>query len=148
MSNPVTQQWKPCGLIRRFLSIFYDSVLLFSVLFFATALIMPFTGGAIASGNLLFQVYLLLCCYLYFCWQWVKGGQTLGMRAWRIRVICHTGENPGWKHATLRFLLAGLSWLPAGAGFLWALFDHCGHPFHDRFSHTRLVLWPVSNDSA
>jgi len=146
MSDPVTQQWKPCGLVRRLLSIFYDSVLLLPVLFFATALIMPVTGGAIASGNPLYQLYLLLWCYLYFCWPWVKGGQTLGMRAWRIRVICQTGKNPGWKSATYRFLLAGLSWLPAGAGYLWALFDSGSQSFHDRFSHTRLVLGPFSNE--
>ncbi len=124
----------------------YDGALLISVLFLATALLMPFTGGAITSGNQLFRIYLLIWSYLYFCWPWVKGGQTLGMRAWRIRVIQADGGRLGWKHATLRFFLAIVSWLLAGAGYLWSLFDEQQRTLHDRLSRTRLEAMTIVKD--
>lgn len=71
-----------CPLWRRFLAVFYDTILLFAVLFFATAMLLPFSGGeAIHSGNPFYSFYLLVCGYLYFAWQWAHSGQTLGMRA-------------------------------------------------------------------
>lgn len=122
----------------------YDGALLLSVLFLATALLMPLTGGAIASGNQWFRMYLLIWSYLYFCWPWVSAGQTLGMRAWRIRVSRAEGGRPGWKHSTLRFFLAIISWLLAGTGYLWSLFDAQKRTLHDRYSQTRLeAMIPV-----
>lgn len=124
----------------------YDGALLISVLFLATALLMPFTGGAIATGNQLFRIYLLIWSYLYFCWPWVKGGQTLGMRAWRIRVSHVDGGRLGWEHATLRFFLAIISWLLAGTGYLWSLFDEQKRTLHDRLSRTRLDIMTLVKD--
>jgi uncharacterized RDD family membrane protein YckC len=126
----------------------YDCILLFSVLFFATAIIMPVTGQAIESGNVVYQAWLVLWSYLYFGWQWVAGGQTLGMRAWRIRVISRCGGNPGWQEASLRFLLSAMSWLPAAAGFIWVLIDKEKLAVHDRLSRTRLVITPAEKKTA
>ncbi len=130
-----------CSSWRYLAALFYDGILLFAVLFLATALILPFHDGeAIASGHFPFFLYLLTCCYLYFVWQWVHGGQTLGMRAWRIRVFDSTGAPLTWRRGTLRFLAAILSWLPLAAGFLWRLVDRDGRTLHDRLSGTRLVV--------
>lgn len=120
---------------------FYDGMLLFAVLFFATALLMVLTHGkAIHSGNYYYLAYLLLISYGYFAWQWNHGGQTLGMRAWRVRLLGSDGLPPGWQSVSRRFALALVSWCAAGAGFLWALFDKRGLTFHDRFSNTELFL--------
>ena len=132
-----------CGLPRRFMAILYDLMLLASVLFCATVLLLPLTGGAaIAGGNPAYTGYLLLWCYLYFTWQWVYGGQTLGMKAWRIRLVSSDGEPVTWLPASVRFILAMLSWLCAGCGFLWALIDTDGKTLHDRGSGTFPVLGP------
>jgi len=128
-----------CGLLRRLAAILYDSLLVFSILFFATLIFLPVTGGeAIAGTNHLYHVYLSVCCYLYFTWQWLRGGQTLGMKAWRIRVVTFDGVHINWKQASLRFLLACASWLMLGAGFVWMFFDRDNLAFHDRFSGTKL----------
>lgn len=130
-----------CSLKRRLLAIIYDSCLLFSVLFFATALALPVTGGeSFENGNVFYSAYLLLTSYFYFVWQWKKGRQTLGMRAWRIYLTTATGEALSWKSLTVRFMLACLSSGAFGAGFAWALFDKDKLTFHDRFSNTRLSL--------
>ena len=129
------------GLQRRLMAMVYDCCLLFSVLFLATVLALPVAGGeAISAGNPFYSAYLLLITYLYFVWQWKKGRQTLGMRAWRLYLTTPGGVRPGWKELTLRFFLACASLLAFGAGFLWALFDKERLAFHDRFSGTILVF--------
>ncbi|MEX2524607.1 MAG: RDD family protein [Gammaproteobacteria bacterium] len=129
-----------CSPWRHAAAVLYDGILLFAVLFLATAMLLPFHDGeAIESGNILFFLYLLLCSYLYFAWQWVHGGQTLGMRAWHLKVIA-VGDSPlTWHTASLRFVSSLLSWLLLGAGFLWRLFDRDGRTLHDRLSGTCLV---------
>lgn len=132
-----------CSLKRRLLAVIYDSVLLSAVLFFATAIALPANAGAaFEQGNALYSMYLLLASYAYFTWQWKKGRQTLGMRAWRIYLTTATGEALTWRRLSLRFALACLSWAAFGAGFAWALFDPDRLAFHDRFSDTMLVLGP------
>jgi uncharacterized RDD family membrane protein YckC len=134
---------KPCGLLRRFAAISYDLLLLAALDFIATAILLIFTSGvAVDSSNTFFKLYLLLIAWLYFAWQWTHGGQTLGMRAWKIRLYTADNGPVSWPVATKRYLFALLSWLFAGAGFLWALFDRNKLTFHDRYSKSRLLLVP------
>ena len=85
-------------------------MLLMSVLFLSTLLILPLVSHtAIESGNVAYNFYLLIMCYLYFCWQWMNGGQTLGMKSWRIQVVNSDGQNLNGRQASLRFLAALLS---------------------------------------
>jgi len=130
-----------CSLPRRFAAMSYDSLLLISLLFFSTLVILPFTGGqAISSGNIAYNIYLIIISYLYFTWQWTHGGQTLGMRAWRIRLQQNSTQNVTWWHANNRFFLATLSFLGLGFGFIWSYYDRSKLAFHDRFSGTFLIL--------
>ena len=66
----------------------------------------------------------------YFLWCWLRGGQTLAMKAWRIRLV---GVSP--RRAVLRLLIAA-ALLPLSIA--WALFDRDGQFLHDRLSGTRL----------
>jgi uncharacterized RDD family membrane protein YckC len=131
----------PCGILRRLAAMGYDTLLLLAVLFLATAVLLPFTGGhAIASGNPLYAAYLASVIYIYLSWQWTRGGHTLGMRAWRVRLVDEAGATPGWRAATLRFAAALLCWIPAGLGFLSGIARADGRAWHDRLSGTRLVV--------
>ena len=122
---------------------FYDSILLSSVLFLATALVIPFNEStAISSGNNLFSIYLLAVSFAYFGWFWTHGGQTLGMRVWRVRVLAKRGNTITWKQAALRFAGAIVSWLPLALGFLWMLWSPERRTWHDQWSDTELVLVP------
>lgn len=132
---------QPCSFLRRIAAIFYDSILLFAVLFLATALLLPFTHGvAIKSGNFFYLGYLILISYIYFAWQWMCGGQTLGMRAWHIRLHDPNKQSVNTFTVSTRFCLALVSWLIAGLGFVWAIFDKEKLALHDRFSGTRLFV--------
>ena len=131
----------PVSLLRRLGAVLYDTLLLLSVLFIATALVLVLTGGeAIPAGNPFFSSYLLFICFMFYGWFWTHGGQTLGMRAWKIRVQQRNGAAISWWQAMLRFLSAIVSWLALGLGFLWMLVDRDKLTWHDRCSKTVLVL--------
>ncbi len=83
-------------------------------------------------------LYLLIATFLFFGGIWTHGGQTIGMRAWRIRVVRRDGERLRWRDAAVRFLGAIVSWGALGLGFLWSLFDRDQLTWHDRWSDTEL----------
>ncbi len=137
----------PCGLFRRLVAIFYDCLLLFAVLFGATAILLPFTHGeAIHSENIFYFLYLTAWSFLFFGWAWTHGGQTLGMRAWKVKLLDSDNNIVTWKVAGKRFLLAMLSWAFMGLGFAWAIFDTDKRTFHDRYSGTRLYKINATGD--
>ena len=139
MSLLTTRQ--PCRLARRLGAAGYDAILLFGVCYAATIPVLALHGGqAIAPGNAWFSAYLLGIIYLYFVWQWQRGGQTLGMKAWRMRLCDPRGERVGWGRASMRFFAAAVSWGCAGLGFIWCLFNREGLGWHDYWSGTRLFL--------
>ena len=112
-----------------------------AILIAATAAVLPLSrGDAIAPGRLWYQTYLLAVGFAYFGWCWTHGGQTLGMRAWGIRVVAGDGESLLWMQALLRFLSAIASWGVAGFGFLSAVWNRDGKCWHDRLSRTRLIV--------
>ena len=137
------------GFFRRMGAVFYDALLLFAVLFFATALALPFNSGeAFAKDQIGFPLYLLFVAYLFYVWFWTHGGQTLGLKAWKLKVCTQEGADITWIQATLRFLVAILSWLCLGAGFFWGLTSKSRHCWHDTFSKTRLIKLPLENSSS
>jgi uncharacterized RDD family membrane protein YckC len=135
------------SLLRRIGALLYDSVLLLGVLMFAVMLVViPYESLAGASPYehpiplALMQIYLAVVIGGFFVYFWTRGGQTLGMRAWRFRVIRDDGENLNTRDALKRFGWAVLSLLPAGLGLWWCLIDRDGLAWHDRRSQTRLVM--------
>ena len=127
------------GLLRRLAAVAYDAFALFALLFVATALVLPFSGGqAISSANGIYPLYILALSYVYFGWCWTHGGQTIGMRTWHIRIRAVQGEPVSWEAAAIRYLTALLSWAAGGAGFLWSAVDPERRTWHDRLSGTML----------
>ncbi|MEX2164154.1 MAG: RDD family protein [Sulfuricaulis sp.] len=90
----------------------------------------------------LYQLYLLAICFLFYAGFWIRGGQTLGMRAWRLKLVAQNGAPIGWAIAVKRFALAWISLLCLGLGFLWILFNQDKLAWHDRWSGTKIILLP------
>lgn len=132
------------SLLRRLAALVYDTLLLAAVWMAATGLWVALQGDAVAAGNVLFQGYLLAVSFVFLGSFWVYAGRTLGMQAWRLRVVAADGGRLAWQAAAARFLAAGLSLLLLGAGFLWALVDPNGRTLHDRLSATDVVMPPAS----
>jgi uncharacterized RDD family membrane protein YckC len=125
------------GLPRRLASMLYEAILLFAVAFLAAWVFFFASGGLDAStGSMrhLLQLCIGLFFAAYFLWSWLRGGQTLAMKAWRIRLIDVTPAS-----ALLRLILAALL-VPSGISLLWALFDRDRQFLHDRLARSRLVL--------
>ena len=128
------------GLGRRFAAIGYDAVLLVAVLFVATVVLLPFTGGAaIRPNHGLYTAYLAAVSFGYFGWFWTHGGQTLGMRSWHLRLVGAGKNGASWWQALVRFVGACFSWLVFGVGFLCMLVDPKRLTWHDRISGTKIV---------
>jgi uncharacterized RDD family membrane protein YckC len=112
----------------------YEGFLVFAVSFFAAWVFFFASGGRDATRGWLrteLQVFVLVVLAAYFLWCWLRGGQTLAMRAWRIRLVDVTP-----RKAVLRFLVA-LAVLPLS--ILWALVDRDRQFLHDRLAGTRLI---------
>lgn len=77
--------------------------------------------------------------YLYF---WSRQGQTLGMMAWRIKLVDMQGLKPSWEQLFKRAGLAPISLLCLGLGYLWFYIGSTQQTWHDRFSQTLVVYIP------
>ena len=134
----------PPGLLRRLGATAYDALLLFALLMMLSYPYVWLTSGK-PPGPLiktLYQLYLLAICFFYYGGFWVRGGQTLGMRTWRLKLVRGDGGPVTWIDALKRFGFAWVSLLCLGLGFLWVLFDRDKLAWHDRWSGTRLVRLP------
>ena len=137
---------KGAGLIRRLVVIVYDALLLGGVVFAAWVILwllllpLPVSFQSHPAITVLKQLYLVGVTFLFYGWFWVNGGQTLGMRAWRMRLFSQSGGNISWRQAGIRFLGAIISWSVAAMGFMWVLVDRRNRTWHGMMSGTRIML--------
>jgi uncharacterized RDD family membrane protein YckC len=126
----------------RLLAMIYDFFPVLGLWFATGAVAMLLHGGEPIYGDTL-AGWLELCALwlvtgLYATLSWRRGGQTLGMRPWRLRVITGDGGKPAWSKLWIRYGVATLSLLLVGLGFWWAWFDRGRLTWHDRASATRM----------
>jgi uncharacterized RDD family membrane protein YckC len=129
------------GVGRRLAALIYDSLLLSAVLFIASFPPVLINGGPLRDGtplaavkNAVYFLYLLALIFLFYGWFWTRHGQTLGMAAWRIRVLSWDGSLPGWKQVLVR-LSTGL----LGLANLWVWFDANRLGWHEYLSRTKTL---------
>jgi uncharacterized RDD family membrane protein YckC len=131
------------GLGRRLGAALYDSLLVVALMAFGTVPALVIRGGeAVDPGSMIYQLLMLAIAWLFFAIFWSRYGRTLGLQAWRMRIEMFDGGQPTFTAASIRFFAAILSWLPAGLGFWWALWDPDELAWHDRLSRTRLRYYP------
>jgi uncharacterized RDD family membrane protein YckC len=132
------------GFARRFAALIYDGFLIAALLMVYTALVLLFTRRAVLPESYGAWVYLYRAGLIaviggYYVLNWTRSGQTLGMRAWRLRAVSDSGSRLGTRSAVLRFLCGFLAWPPAGLGVLWLYVDPERLALHDRLSRTRVL---------
>jgi uncharacterized RDD family membrane protein YckC len=156
----------PAGLLRRMAALLYDALFVVAVLFIA-ALPLPLVEESVRTlwwARTLEQLYLVTAWFLFFGWFWTHGGQTVGMKAWRMELLRVNGDKPSWRDALIRFVVSSggfwfllvlfgleilsgktvfiLAGIVFGLAFLWILIDRKGYAWHDHLSQTRLVVVP------
>lgn len=131
------------SLMRRLAAIFYDAWLILALWLIGVTLdfaLRSALGLDVDGAHLLLQIYLVACPFVFFGWFWTHGGQTLGMRAWRLTLLTSSGQAPGWRASVIRIAGACLSTLALGLGYFWVTFDREKLAWHDRISDTRVVV--------
>jgi uncharacterized RDD family membrane protein YckC len=141
------------GLIRRLAAMMYDWLILAALWMVAMALAMlllsllnqlgvivlaKYTDHAdfISQHKIWFQLYSVAWFAWFYLYFWCKGGQTLGMRAWRVLLVQQNGERITFKQSLLRALTALF-----GLGNLWLwLRWGKGLALQDQLSGTQVVL--------
>ncbi|MBC7404747.1 MAG: RDD family protein [Cytophaga sp.] len=151
---------------RRLICMIYEALLVFGIIFVAV-LVFDAATQNIRTIDLHYfrEIWIFAIVGLYFVFFWVRTGQTLAMKTWRIRVEDKEKRQLPLTRAIVRYCLAWMWFLPGLAlsaqyklsplnsliivsiGFLlWALtatFDSDKQFFHDKLAKTRLVLVTV-----
>ena len=135
---------------RRLAALLYDVLVLVAIWMAAAALVLLAFRGEVDVAHqpplyhFVLQGVLLALTALYFVVSWSRGGQTIGMRAWRVSILDAQGRFPDARRSLARFALATGSTLLLGSGFLWCLFDPDRRALHDILAKTRMVRLPRS----
>ena len=143
---PISRSYPPFW--RRFAAMFYDCLLLFAISMAYGAVCIVFNKAFFQSTidtvhGVFFQLGWALTLMGFFCYFWRRGGQTLGMRAWRLRLVQQDGSIiMTYRQCLLRCLFATLSLLLFGIGYWWSLVDRDRQTLHDRLTGTLTILLP------
>lgn len=137
----------PPGLLRRLAAMVYDTLLVLPLIMVTVAIALGLRsvlGGAADAilPPVIVQALAIVCCIGFFAVFWLKSGQTLGMQAWRIKLVPMPGNELTFGRVVTRCGSALLSGACLGLGYLWCLFDRRKRSWHDYLSGTELVLLP------
>ncbi|HBN89482.1 RDD family protein [Rheinheimera aquimaris] len=141
------------GLIRRLAALMYDWLILAALWMAAMALALvlvallnavglislaSYTDHAdfIARHKIWFQLYSVVWFCWFYLYFWCRGGQTLGMRAWRLLLVQQNGQAVTLRQAILRAITALFG---IGNLWLWLRFGK-GLALQDQLSNTQVVV--------
>ena len=147
-------EFPSAGVLKRLFAMTYDLLILVAIW-----LLIGFLHAAIMgmehvenSDSLQYTLFpfLMLGTFVFYSWFWLHGGQTLGMRAWRLQVVdAHLDGRPlNLLQCLSRFLIAILSLCSFGLGYFWIWISPSGDSWHDSLSNTRTLLLPKEVNKA
>ncbi|MGH8443995.1 MAG: RDD family protein [Solimonas sp.] len=112
----------PAPLWRRLIAAIYDSLLLIGLWMVALLADVLIRDAFEAPRNwIALRTYLFAVGLVFFGWFWTHGGQTLGMRVWRLRVQRDDGRPLDWLSAAVRYGAMLAVWGAVLAPFLLRL---------------------------
>jgi uncharacterized RDD family membrane protein YckC len=129
------------GMLRRLASMLYESILLFAVAFIGTW-VFQFAAGTLRIEGWrmhLLQLFLLALFAAYFLWCWLRSGQTLAMKTWRIRLVSRNGHARLLPRAALLRFIYAVVLVPTTIGIFWAMVDRDRQFLHDRLAGSLLI---------
>ena len=148
--NAVNPQvnYPTASIFKRLAAMLYDFMLIFAM-FMLYGIAATFIAKALNNGEFVGALPFSLnasawftITFLFYTYFWRRNGQTLGMQAWRIKLV---SEQPGpisISQCMLRVGIGFFSVLSCGLGFLWMLWDKSEKTWHDRASMSKVVILP------
>lgn len=143
----------PAPLWRRFAAMVYDGLLILALLFMAGFLnlfiqlqifgnerLLAMTEQGYNLGGPFFYSSLLVMIYGFFGFFWTRSGQTLGMQAWRIKIVTPDNQLITPWQSIIRFATAVPALSLVGIGLLWALVDRQKRSWQDLASSSMVIL--------
>lgn len=124
-------------LLRRIAAFFYDCLLLIAVYFVITAIVVITNDGE-AIQHWGYKIFLIFIAFVFFDWFWRHGGQTLGMRAWRLRIEGQEQEHVTLKQ-TIQHYFLGL--FIFGFTYLYMFANNSQLALHDKLSKTKIIIY-------
>ena len=127
----------------RLAAFIYDGLLVLGIWFVLGIIFVAVNGGEhVAQHNPLLPSAMFIVLFWFNVHFWRRGGQTLGMRAWRLRLINDNKGPMTLMQCLVRFLVSIGSTLILFMGYFWVWFDKDGLSWHDRYSNTRIIREP------
>ena len=132
----------PAPLWRRLTAAVYDLLLLLA-LWLATDLVLLITADQVGlkPGVGFTRIFLFTLSFAFFGWFWTHGGQTLGMRVWRLQLRRFDGSPLNWTASMRRFAVL----IPLGLSVLWCWTNPARRAWHDALSETEVILLPKTS---
>jgi len=127
---------------KHFAAFLYDLFPITGVFILTSLIVMLVRNGTIVDQHTLwFDILILLELVLYYSYSWKIGGQTLGMRAWKIKIVPNNvnQSNLTWFQAIFRFLIGVLSTILIGAGLFWKLISKNNQSWMDISSQSTTI---------
>lgn len=151
-----THSIKPAGLFRRFAAIFYDALIIMAVEMIAVGIVIAtmealLSQGVISYGSYVdasdvlnhhpiwrwfFHAYVVLVWVGFLSFFWMKG-QTLGMRAWKLRVQNEDGSTISFVQSLIRMATSLF-----GLGNFTVIFDSRKRALQDMWAKCEVVHLP------
>lgn len=130
-------------LIKRYLAVIYEALLMLALALALTAAYILLVGDANHGWKRLgLQALLWVVMGAYFVRCWAVTGQTLASQTWKLKVVDQSGQLLSARQAVLRYLMASVLLLPAGLTLWWALLDREQQFLHDRLLGSRIIELP------
>ena len=126
-------------LLRLYSSLIYELFALVPLWMVAGFIFIFFFDGYFGEyQRLIFQIYLWLISGVYLTYCWTTSGQTLAMRAWKLKIISSRGHLTN-KLAWIRYVFATFSALIGAMGFIWALANKKHLYLHDQILNNYFI---------
>jgi len=150
----------PAGMMRRFGALFYDALIVLAIEMMAAGVIIAILEALVAAGlmtygpyidvsdmlskhpvwSYVYTFYLVAVWVYFFVFFWTRAGQTLGMRAWKLRLQNTNGTAITVTQALIRLATSGF-----GLANLTVPFDPKKRGFHDMWAKTEVIVLPKAN---
>jgi uncharacterized RDD family membrane protein YckC len=127
-------------------SVIYDWLVLLGLLmifgFIGVAVNHSLTGEeSIKPNNHLFQLYILAVVVCYYTYFWQRSGQTVGMKAWKLKLQSIDQQPINFKQTCIRLIVAMPAYLLGLLGILW-VYTPTARTWQGIASGTQLIYIP------